>query len=146
VATRCKVLPDRSSSKKSVTPRRVEPATQAGRWRELGGVSMVALGAADEVAEQRLGGAATSTCARRTNGEAVSYGGSQHRGVRRRLPWRGGSGIWTGLVRTVVSLKTCGAYKGRPIAATPPFLFPLVLPHKRAPEHSVAPSSLSSAL
>jgi hypothetical protein len=129
VATRCKVLPDRSSSKKSVTPRRVEPATQAGRWRELGGVSMVALGAADEVAEQRLGGAATSTCARRTNGEAVSYGG-----------------IWTGLVRTVVSLKTCGAYKGRPIAATPPFLFPLVLPHKRAPEHSVAPSSLYSAL
>jgi hypothetical protein len=42
---------------------------------ELGGISMAALGDADEVARRWLGGMVTLTCARRTDGEAVSYDG-----------------------------------------------------------------------
>jgi hypothetical protein len=51
MVTRRKVLTGGSSSKKSVTPRRAGPVTQAGRWRELHGVSTAALGVADKVAE-----------------------------------------------------------------------------------------------
>jgi hypothetical protein len=63
-ATRCKVLTDGSTSKKPMTLRRVGPATQARRRRELGGISTTALGGADEVARQWLGGMVTLTCAR----------------------------------------------------------------------------------
>jgi hypothetical protein len=37
------------------------------------------------------------------------------------------------------------AYKECPSPPCPPFLSPLILPHEHVPEHSIAPSSLSSA-
>jgi hypothetical protein len=92
-ATRCKVLTDGSTSKKPMTPRRVRSTTQAGRRHELGGISMAALGDADEVARRWLGGMVTLTCARRTDGEAVSYDGGWCGGERWRLPWRRGGGV-----------------------------------------------------
>jgi hypothetical protein len=80
--------------------------TQAGRRHELGGVSMAALGGADEVAEWWLGGAVMLTCVRRTDGE-----------LRQRPAQRGATALtvetrrWhqTGPVGTTVSLKMHGA-------------------------------------
>jgi hypothetical protein len=87
-AMRHKALTDGSSSKKSVTPRRAGMATQAWRWRELGDASITALGITDEIDERQLGGAVTSTYARQTDGEAVSYDSGWCGGERWCLPWR----------------------------------------------------------